>query len=54
MIENVGHKLFMDSFFSSCKLDDKSLIKNINFIGTVRPNQKGVLRYFGKKLKMKQ
>jgi hypothetical protein len=44
----------MDSFFSSHNLHDNLLIKNINCFGTVRPNSEGVLRYFGKKLKMKQ
>jgi hypothetical protein len=53
-LENVGHKLLMDNFFLSHNLHDNLLVKNINCFGTVRPNPKGVLRDYGKKLKMKR
>jgi hypothetical protein len=35
-IENVGHKLFMDIFFSSSDLYDDLHTKNMHFCGTVR------------------
>jgi hypothetical protein len=53
-IENVGHKLYMDNFFSSPELFDDLHTKAINCCGTVRPNHKGMPRDFGKTLKLKQ
>jgi hypothetical protein len=45
-IENVGHKLYMDNFFTSPDLFDDLLSKTINCCGTVRPNQKGMPQDF--------
>ncbi|PNF19047.1 hypothetical protein B7P43_G11709 [Cryptotermes secundus] len=41
-IEGVGHKLYMDNFFSSPDLFDELMTKNITCCGTVRPNRKGL------------
>jgi hypothetical protein len=53
-IENFGHKLYMDYFFSSPDLFDNLHTKAINCCGTVRPNRKGMPRDFGAKLRLKQ
>lgn len=52
LIENVWHKLFIDSLFSSLNLQENLLTKTINYYGTVRPNKKKS-RNFGKKPKIK-
>jgi hypothetical protein len=41
-IENLGHKLYMDEFFSSSNLFDSLHMKAINCCCTVTPNQKGM------------
>ncbi|PNF35735.1 hypothetical protein B7P43_G16134 [Cryptotermes secundus] len=41
-IEGVGHKLYMDNFFSSPDLFDELMTKDITCCGKVRPNQKGL------------
>jgi hypothetical protein len=41
-IEGVGHKLYMDNFFSSPNLFDELTTKKINCCGTVRPSRKGL------------
>ncbi|PNF43126.1 hypothetical protein B7P43_G18025 [Cryptotermes secundus] len=41
-IEGVGHKLYMDNFFSSPDLFDELMTKKITCCGTVRPNRKGL------------
>jgi hypothetical protein len=50
-IENVGHKFFIENFFSP---DDYLLTNTINSCDTARPNQKGMPMDFGKKLQMRQ
>jgi hypothetical protein len=52
-IEHVGHKLYMDSFFSSSASFDNSCIKPVDCCGTVRPNRKGMLKNFGHQMKLK-
>ncbi|PNF42631.1 hypothetical protein B7P43_G01270 [Cryptotermes secundus] len=41
-IEGLGHKQYMDNFFSSPDLFDELMTKNITCCGTVRPNWKGL------------
>jgi len=41
-IEGCGHKLYMDSFFSSPEFFDDLVKKQIYCCGTVRPNRKGM------------
>ncbi|PNF17185.1 hypothetical protein B7P43_G06584 [Cryptotermes secundus] len=41
-VEGVGHKLYMDNFFSSPDLFDELMTKKISCCGTVRPNRKGL------------
>ncbi|PNF30070.1 hypothetical protein B7P43_G04241 [Cryptotermes secundus] len=41
-IEGVGHKLYMDNFFSSPDLFEELMTKDITCCGTVRPNRKGL------------
>jgi hypothetical protein len=41
-IEGVGHKLYMDNFFSSPDLFDELKTKDITCCGTVRLNRKGL------------
>jgi hypothetical protein len=53
-IENLGHKCYMDSFFSSLDLLDDLHMKDINCCGVVRLNQKRMPRGFGRKLRLKQ
>ena len=52
--EHVGHKLYMNNFFSSPALFDDLHTNIINCCGTVRPNRKGMLKKFGHKMKMKR
>jgi hypothetical protein len=52
-IEHVGHKLYMDSFFSSSVSFDGLHTKAMNSCGTVRPNRKGMPKNFGYKVNMK-
>jgi hypothetical protein len=55
VVEGVGHKLFMDSFFSSMRLSDDLERCKINSCGTVRPDRKDMPPDFGpKKLKLKR
>jgi hypothetical protein len=51
-IENLGHKLYMDSFFSSPELFDDLHTKAINCCGTVRQNRRGMPTDFQKTLKL--
>ena len=39
-VEGLGHKLFMDNFFSSPRLFDDLLRRKIHSYGTVRPNKR--------------
>jgi len=39
-VEGLGHKIFMDNFFSSRRLSDDLDRRKINSRGTVRPNRK--------------
>jgi len=48
-VEGVGHKLFMDNFFSSPRLFDDLNRRKINSCGTVRPNRKDMPRDLGTK-----
>jgi hypothetical protein len=41
-IENLGHKLYSDSFISSSELFDDLHNKAINCCGTVRQNRRGM------------
>jgi len=51
--EGLGHKLFMDNFFSSSRLFDNLLRRKIHSCGTVWPNRKDMPSDFGpKKLKL--
>ena len=52
-LENVGHKLYMDNFFSSPALFDDLCTKTINCHGTVRPKRKGMPKNCGQKIKLK-
>jgi hypothetical protein len=53
-VEGLGHKLFMDNFFSSRRLFDDLERCKINSCGTVWPDKKDVPPDFGpKKLKLK-
>lgn len=52
-IEHVGHKLYMDYFFSPPTLFDNLHCKTRNGCGTVRPNRKGMLKNFGHQMKLK-
>jgi hypothetical protein len=51
-VENVGHKLYMDSFFSSPDLFDDLHSRKINCCGTVRLNRKGMPQEFRKTMKL--
>jgi len=54
-VEGLGHKLFMDNFFSSPRFFDDLDGHKINSCGTVRPNRKDMPRDFGpKQLKLKR
>jgi hypothetical protein len=53
--EGVGHKIFMDNYFTSPKLFNDFLSRKINACGTVRYNRKGIpLSFSPKELKMKK
>jgi hypothetical protein len=51
--ENLGHKLYMDSFSSFPDLFDNFYMRSINCCGTVRPNGRGIANDSGAKLRMK-
>jgi hypothetical protein len=51
-IENQGHKLYMNNFFSSLELFDNLDTKAINCCGTVRQNRRGMPTDFQKTLKL--
>jgi len=53
-IEYVGHKLCMDSYFSSSASFDNLCIKAVNCCGTVRPNRNRMPENFGHKVNMKR
>jgi hypothetical protein len=44
--EHVGHRLYVDNFFSSPALVDDLHTKTINCCGIVRPNRKGMPKNF--------
>lgn len=50
-IEGVGHKLYMDNYFSSPILFDDLLTRKINSCGTVRYNRRQMPQDIGQKLK---
>ena len=49
-VEGLGHKLFMDNFFSSSRLFDELLRRKIHSCGTVRPNRKDIPSDLGTKI----
>ena len=51
-IERVGHKLYVDNFFSSPVLFNDFHTRTVCCCGTLRPNRKGVPKNFGHKMKM--
>jgi len=53
-IVHVGHKLYMDSFFSSSASFDYLHTKAMKRCGTIRPNRKGMPKNFGHKVNMKR
>jgi len=54
-VEGLGHKIFMDNFFSSPSLFDDLNRRKINSRGTVRPNRRDMPHDFGpKQLKLKR
>ena len=54
-VEGLGHKIFMDNFFSSPRLFDDVDRRKINSCGTVRPNRMDMPSDFGlKHLKLKR
>jgi len=54
-VEGLGHKIFMNKFFSSPRLFDDLDRSKINSCGTVRPNRKDTSRDFGpKQMKLKR
>jgi len=54
-VEGLGHKIFMDNFFSSPRLFDDLDRHKINSGGTVQPNRKDMLCDFEpKQLKLKR
>ena len=42
-VEGLGHKIFMDSFFSSKRLSDDLDRHKINSCGTIQPNRRHAL-----------
>jgi hypothetical protein len=48
-VEGVGHKIFMDNDFTSPKLFNHLLSRNINPRGTIRHNRKGMPLNFSPK-----
>jgi len=54
-VQGLGHKIFMDNFFSSPRLFDDLDRRKINSCGTVRPNRRDMPGDFGpKQLKLKR
>ncbi|XP_023719041.1 piggyBac transposable element-derived protein 4-like [Cryptotermes secundus] len=54
-VERVGHKPYMDSFFSSPDLFDELMTKKISCCGTLRPNRKGLPQDFrNRQLRLKK
>jgi len=53
-VQGLGHKIFMDNFFSSPRLFDDLDRRKINSCGTVRPNRRDIPSDFGPKLKLKR
>ena len=54
-VQGLGHKIFMDNFFSSPRLFDDLDRRKINSCGTVRPNRRDMPSDFGpKQLKLKR
>ena len=54
-VEGLGHKIFMDNFFSSPRLFDDLDRRKLNLCGTVRPNRRDIPSDFGsKQLKLKR
>jgi len=54
-VEGLGHKIFMDNFFSSPRLFDDLDRRKLNSCGTVRPNRRDMPCGFGpKQLKLKR
>jgi len=53
-IQHVGHKLYMDNFFSSPVLFYDLHTKTINCCGNVRPTRRGMPRNFGHKMTLKR
>jgi hypothetical protein len=54
-VEGVGHKLFMDTYFSSPQLFSDLCSRKINSCSTIRHNRKGMPANFGPKmLKLKK
>jgi hypothetical protein len=51
-VENVGHNLYMDNFFSSPDLFTNLHSRKINCCGTVRLNRKGMPQEFRKTMKL--
>jgi len=53
--EGLGHKIFMDNYFTSPALFDDLFQRKINACGTVRNDRRGMQRDIGpKSLKMKR
>jgi hypothetical protein len=48
-IENMGQNILIDHSFSFPSFHENFLAKTINFFGTVRPNQEGIIRDFRNK-----
>jgi len=48
-VEGLGHKIFMDNFFSSTRLFDDLERRNINSCRTVLPSRRDMPRDFGNK-----
>jgi len=54
-VEGLGHKIFMDNFFSSPRLFDELDRRKLNSCETVRPNRREMPHDFGpKQLKLKR
>jgi len=54
-VEGLGHKIFMDNFFSPPRLFDDLDRRKLNSCGTVRPNRRDMPCDFGpKQLKLKR
>ena len=53
-VQGLGHKIFMDNFFSSPRLFDDLERHKINSCGTMRPNRRDMPSDFGPKLKLRR